>query len=121
MLHFGILLFLKIREDIEITLRPSPCDGGPGGCLEQKLSGFFTNVISRKEQLLPISSVIHIAMVMATTSPQHVVFCRCGEKGNLKGPDGETRMEFSCQVRLSESASRAVIETFFEYASTLWF
>ena len=75
-------------EDIEITLRPSPCDGGPGGCLEQKLSGFFTNVISRKEQLLPISSVIHIAMVMATTSPQHVVFCRCGEKGNLKAPTG---------------------------------
>lgn len=113
MLHFGILLILKIREDIEITLRPSPCDGGPGGCLEQKLSGFFTNVISRKEQLLPISSVIHIAMVMATTSPQHVVFCRCEEKGNLKGPDGETRMEFSYQVRFIRIGESSSYRNFF--------
>ena len=84
-----ILVFYFFWRYVRILRLPfvrALCDGPMGGCLEQLLSGFFTSVISRKEQ--PISSFVLIAMVVATTSPQHVVFCRCGEKGNLKAPTG---------------------------------
>ena len=109
---FWYLFILKIREDIDhYPSSESLCGGDAASSRNYPDSSPKSSLDLQKGRTY--FKFVLIAMVMETISPQHVVFCRCGEKGNLKGPDGETRMEFSWKVRFIRFGESSSYRNFF--------